>query len=64
MNPSDNAVLATIVTALLIRQGGQTTFSDKEWEDAIEHTGSIYIHRDDETQPTVVALMQKMVTDG
>lgn len=64
MNPTDNAVLATIVTALLIRQGGQALFSDKEWEDAIEHTGSIYIHRDDEDKPTVVALMQKTVVDG
>lgn len=63
MTPNDNAVLATIVTALLIRTGGQALFSDEEWEAAIEHDGSIYIHRDELDKPTLVALMQKTVRD-
>lgn len=63
MTPTDDAVLATVITALLIREGGQATFSEKEWEDAIKHAGSIYVHRDDLDKPTIVALMQRTVFD-
>ena len=56
---NDNAVLATIVTAFLIRDGGRTLFSAAEWDQAIEHEGSLYVHRDEPGEPMQVALMQK-----
>jgi hypothetical protein len=57
---SDNAVLATIVTAFLVREGGQVTFTSDEWDQAIEHDGSLYVHRQTEHDPMFVVLMQKV----
>lgn len=54
---NDNAVLAVVVTAFLIREGGSIRFSGPEWDAAIEHEGSLYIHRDEPNEPMLVALM-------
>jgi hypothetical protein len=54
---NDNAVMAVVITAFLIREGGSIRFSSTEWEAAIEHEGSLYIHRDEANEPMLVALM-------
>lgn len=56
---NDNAVLAVVVTAFLIREGGSIRFTALEWDAAIEHEGSLYIHRDEPSEPMLVALMTK-----
>ena len=57
---TDHEVLVTIVTAYLIRDGGHTTFSKDEWEEAVEHDGSLYFNRKDEEDPMTVALMRRV----
>ena len=61
---NDNAVLAVVVTAFLIREGGSVRFSATEWDAAIEHEGSLYIHRDEPNEPMLVALMGRAKQDG
>lgn len=56
---NDNAVLAVVVTAFLIREGGSIRFTASEWDAAIEHEGSLYIHRDEPQEPMLVALMTR-----
>jgi hypothetical protein len=56
---SDNAFLATAITALLIRQGGRTVFSAEEWKKAIEHEGTLYLHRNDEKEEVLVVLLPR-----
>lgn len=41
----DDAVLATLVTALLVRLGGKTVLTNEEWEQAIEHQGTLWVNR-------------------
>lgn len=57
----DKAVLTTLVTAFLIREGGRCSFTAKEWEEAIEHSGSLFINRKDSDDPMQVALMQQVI---
>jgi hypothetical protein len=47
--PSDNAVLATLATAFLVRDGGKTTFTSEEWQAAIEHEATIWVAKEDTT---------------
>lgn len=47
--PSDNAVLATLATAFLIKEGGKVMFSAEEWQQAIEHEATLWVAKEDET---------------
>lgn len=53
--PSDNAVLATLATAFLIRDGGKTTFTADEWQDAIDHESTLWVAKENE-QVTILFL--------
>lgn len=55
---NDQAILATLATALLIREGGRVTLTSEAWEEAIEHTSTLYVHRDEEGE-VLVALMRE-----
>ena len=56
----DQAVLATIVTILLVRAGGQVSLSNAEWEVATsDNAGSLWIHRAGPDEPIRVVLMRK-----
>ena len=55
--PSDNAFLATVATALLIRLGGRTVIDDREWEQAVRHEGTLYLHRDGEHMEVLIVLL-------
>ena len=59
----DMAALATVVTALLIRLGGKAELTPKEWTDAIEHKGSMFILRSSKEDPVSVMLMQQVHHD-
>lgn len=54
---TDEGVLATIVTALLIREGGQTLFDNLEWENAVEHASSLFVQRSEEDGHVLIALL-------
>lgn len=56
---TDKAVLATVVTALLIREGGRVLLTPKEWQVALDHSGSLFMHRDDEDRDVLVVLMPR-----
>lgn len=53
--PSDNAVLATLATAFLIRGGGKAEFTSDEWQAAIEHEATLWVAKEDE-QVTILFL--------
>lgn len=56
----DNAVLASIITILLVRAGGQVSLSTAEWAAATsDDAGSLWIHREGEGEPIRVVLMRK-----
>jgi len=57
----DLAVMTTIVTAMLVRVGGNMTFTPEEWTQAILHEGSVFLTRIDEDNPMTVYLMRKPV---
>lgn len=52
--PSDNAVLATLATACLIRAGGKAMFTSEEWQAAIEHEATIWVAKEDDTVSIVL----------
>jgi len=54
---TDEGVLAVIVTALLIRDGGQTIIDNLEWEAAVEHASTLLVHRDEADGHVLVALL-------
>lgn len=53
--PSDQAVLATLATAFLIREGGQVKFTQEEWQLAIDHEGTLWVAK--EEGPVMVVLI-------
>ena len=56
----DKAVLASIITVLLVRAGGQISLTHAEWDMATsEDAGSLWIHRAKEGEPIRVVLMRK-----
>lgn len=55
-SPSDNAVLATLAAAFLIREGGNFTFSTEEWQQAIDHEGVLWVSKEEER--VLVAMIQ------
>lgn len=58
----DKAVLAAIITVLLVRAGGQIQLSQAEWNMATDDdAGSLWIHRTGENEPIRVVLMRKTV---
>jgi hypothetical protein len=59
---TDNALLATVVTALLIREGGRVVFSEIEWRQAIDHDSTLYLHREKEGDDIAVVLMTQKGT--
>lgn len=62
--PSDNAILATAVTALLIREGGRTVFDPGEWQQAIDHEGTLFINRHGEREDVLIVLLPKEVGEA
>lgn len=59
--PTDEAVLMTVVTALLIRAGGHVTMTPVEWEQAINHESTLWVSRDALDQPIKISLLPKEV---
>ena len=59
----DNAVLATLVTILLVRAGGQLTLSPEEWRVATEDDGSLWVSRDGPDSNVRVVLMRKTISE-
>ena len=55
----DEAVLAAVLTALLIRLGGKTILTPDEWRVAIEHKSSLWVQNDGQS-----VLVVLMATDG
>lgn len=51
---SDAAILATAVTAVLIRLGGQLELTTPEWEQAILHESTIWVEKTDKTVTLVL----------
>lgn len=54
---SDEGVLAMLVTAWLIRDGGKTMFTGVEVIQAIEDRSTLFVHRDEETGQMEVMLV-------
>lgn len=59
----DNAVLATLITVLLIRSGGQLVVTPEEWRYATEDDGSLFVRREGEDKPVQVILLRKTVKE-
>ena len=55
----DESILKVLVTHYLIRAGGRTRISSEDWEAAIEHASTLFIHRDDEDGHMEVLLVPK-----
>jgi len=53
---TDEGVLATLVTVFLVRTGGSIEIDSKEWDAAVEHASTLYVHRE-EGGPVVVYLL-------
>lgn len=56
---SDHAMLATVVTCLLIRMGGAVNLTDEEWLTATEQDVSLWIHRDQVDPGVLVGLIRR-----
>lgn len=59
----DNVVLATLVTILLIRAGGQLNLSAEEWLTATNDNGSLWVSREGPDQPVRVVLMRSTIQE-
>lgn len=55
----DEVLLATVVTALLIRLGGRTVITYEEWLRAVEADNTLWMHREGEDRPIEVVLLPK-----
>lgn len=60
----DNAILATLITVLAIRGGGQLLITEDEWREATSHDGSLFVAREGEGKAVQVILLRKTVMDG
>ena len=65
MDGQDNeALLATVVTALLIRVGGRFTMPEEEWRGAIKHQSTIWMEKNKEGEVFVALIPKNDVTDA
>lgn len=55
----DDALIAIVVTAFLIRSGGRVEFSPTEWETAVKRASTMYCHREGPEENVLVVLMPK-----
>lgn len=59
----DNAVLATLITVLLVRNGGRLVITPEEWAMATEDDGSLFVSRDGADRAVQVILLRKTVKE-
>lgn len=57
MNETDQALISTLATALLIKAGGHIELTPEEWTAAILHESTIWIGKND--REVVIALIDK-----
>lgn len=57
----DQALLATVVTAFLIREGGQLVMEVGEWDQAVQHQSSLYILKQGKDGSVLLALLPQTV---
>ncbi len=60
----DNAVLATLITVMLIRSGGRFSVTPKEWKQAVADDRSLWVSRMGEGSTVEVVLMPPTIKDG
>ncbi len=60
----DEALMATVLTALLIREGGRFTMLEDEWRAAIRHESTIWMEKSRDGEVLVALIPRKDVIDG
>jgi len=64
VGPTDQALLATAVTAWLVREGGKVILTPEEWQAAIDHDATIYVHALSPEAPVMIALLVKEAAEA
>lgn len=60
----DNAVLATLITVMLIRSGGRFSVTPEEWKQAVADDRSLWVSRMGLGTTVEVVLMPPTIRDG